>query len=472
MKKIIFNIATIVATLIIILVACNKPDKPFGEQALLPEIVVVSGPEPITVDGRRFRTNTTGDSTVVLTAISEGATLFDWRNRGAIIRDDDPTAVKFGGISEGLRLVATGYFPDVRVITVAGANKSGTGRFSARDTVEFRPWRTPDKPVIDSVVNNVCPTYYTMLYARARLAESFRWYRDGVPILVDEYGDTAIDVTTRRHRSVNTGVYTVRGINHLGEGPMSDPVDAEWEQCIVLQIAEHTYTVTGYDWMFRRTPPDPNSLVRWENQVIEPLTDGTIVSRSVFLAKNWYPQGHARWVDNFILPPNTSFTITIHRDFDGDYYIPYGVNVGIPGIFQTWIHLHANNRDTSSFFRFNTPSPNFRLYLEVAYDEDGTPEFFRIPRVITISVGPEGAEVFEQVDALPALLIWQGPAFAQTTDANGDLLNAVADHVFTIENNSNPADRQRRIREAKWVPAPAHKQQSVQGASSVATLSK
>jgi hypothetical protein len=419
-----------------------------------------------TIEGPRI--NAVGDSTIVLTAVAEGATSFEWRfndvtiNRVFFIEDADGNRDTLAIVSEDskqLTLIATGNFPDRRTITAAGINVVGTGRFSPNQVFEFNPWRVPDMPIV-TVSNNECPDPFVWADAEGKQAASFEWFFDGEPI--GEALDTnlfAIHNNGRRLSLRANGELSARGVNQIGKGQTSGAVEAIWTMCNVLEIANHTYTVTGFDWSFGRTD------FVWQNQVIEPAKDGDLVIEDVFLARNWHPEGFAEMLDLGMVPAGSSYTITIHRDSVGNYYIPYGVNVGIPGLIQTWIHVDSTNVETgTTYYRYNAPHAGLRLYLEVAYDDDDNPIYFRIPPDEIICVTPPGGECDWRI-AKAALTIFRGtPTTVMSTSGYHSMLY----HIFTIENpSSSGAPSRKRIDQVNWRPAPVRNLHEIPSSSAV-----
>jgi len=239
MKKIIFKMMTALFVLALITVSCQpevvEPNNPDRTPAPMPASMVIVEQT---------------DSTVLFSATAEGATQFLWQRGGAAIG---------GQTANTFYLTATGSFPDTARIRVAGVNPSGTGLFADEQTIGFSPWRVPSKATLEGE-SNVCPTPFIALTANAIPATHFIWYVDG----------SVLDTTTVPARNVRfSGTVTVRGINALGEGEMSDPVTIAFTECdpfIVADIwsAEPGWSSTGVaEWRdtFAVSSDDPSTFL-------------------------------------------------------------------------------------------------------------------------------------------------------------------------------------------------------------------
>jgi hypothetical protein len=225
MKKIILKIMAGLMLLSLITVAScrkeafdlNNPDRP-----RIPMIAELEG--PIGVTEKREET---------FTASSEFSTSFVWRRGGVIIE---------GETTNTLTISASGFFPDVAAITVAGANVSGVGAFSSPNTIMFTPWEKPGEAFIvfdtnvydfiDDTLRNECPVGFILLTARIWQAADYFWYLDG-ELIEGEAGPTLRieGDTSLNDLVIGSGRYTVRGANAFGESPMSDPIDVLWTEC-------------------------------------------------------------------------------------------------------------------------------------------------------------------------------------------------------------------------------------------------
>jgi len=454
MKKIFLNMAAITIVLAVITTACNNNDDP--GIAALPGVATISGPS----------VNAAGDSTIVLTATSVGAATFTWMDGNDIL---------VGQTAATLTLRATGLFPDQRLISVAGVNESGTGRFSDEATITFVPWLAPvEVPTIGGVLINACPTPYVQLVATpVHFAEYYIWYRNGVRVEPDPDFEVPVNEQTLLSRS--SGTYTVRGANRHGQTAMSAAVQTEWTYC-PSPIVEYVYTATGFDWsMDNRLVWDMaqpthtwNQTVEFARRVIVGDSDylaGADAGTSVFLMRNWHPTGIQSQIDNFRAPGGSQYTITVHRTVEGLYYIPYGRSIGFTlpgnlGIHQTWIHIEYGQEDGSTYWRFNEPNLGMRLYLETS--ECWT--FFRIPDTLWITtVDPLRPTIL----ARPALSIWRG----LPTEVMGDaarIWQSVFNHVFTAAGPAaSPAEEAELIRKAseiRWIPMPEFQRRKMRSA--------
>lgn len=327
MKKII-HIITMVAALSVLLAGCNKPEKPEGDLATLPKPAVITSTEV---------TNACPTTTITLTTASEGATGFQWYQGTAALADETKAS---------LVLTNDGYFPDVRTISVLGTNASGTGRASEAITVTFEPCSAPEKSEIEGK-GNVCPTPFARLTAKCKYAVSYKWFKDGVEI----DGDTAIT-----YDAEETGVYTVKGVNKLGEGTESEPLNIEITSCVPLDI-EGIWESTG-----GTNPISQDYLgasVEWVDTIIKDTAAAS--GDSTF------------WMTNF---RDEGMRILIYKDKDEQYYIPSGVvlypNIGGAGVHggQVFGGIVTTGEDAGGLIRYTG-----NIYLEVASDNKS----FKLP---------------------------------------------------------------------------------------------
>ncbi|MCL2417639.1 MAG: hypothetical protein FWD02_06910, partial [Bacteroidales bacterium] len=341
---------------------------------------------------------------------------------------------------------------------------SGTGRFSDEKTIAFVPWLAPvDVPTIGGTLVNICPVAYVQLEATPiHFAEYYIWYRNGVRV----ESDPDFPVNEQTFLSRSSGSYTVRAANRHGQTAMSAAVQTEWTECL-SPIVDYVYTATGFDWSMDNrlewvmTHPTHNwsQTVEFDRRVVAGDNDyltGTDVGTSVFLMRNWHPEGIQRQIDFFRAPQGSQYTITVHRTIEGLYYIPYGRSIGFTlqpgnlGLYQTWIHIEYGEEAGTMYWRFNEPHLGMRLYLETS--ECWT--FFRVPDTLWITtVDPLRPTIL----ARPALAIWRGLPTAVMGDA-ANIWQSVFNHVFTVAGPAtSPAEQaelMRKASEVRWIPVP------------------
>jgi len=227
MKKIIFKLTIAVAALALIMTSCRT--EPFDVND--PNRLDAPMPAEIRIVSSGV------DSLVVLRVLSEGATDFQWRRNGTVIRPTDSILVD-GVMAPVLRadnqefaMISDGLIQNAPLILAAGLNRYGTIGIFAEIPDAFFPWTTPAPAVLTypaiqqgQVANNVCPTSFVRLTASSPQASSFEWFRDGERI--EGATERIFDV-----RDIASGGFQVRGINDLGIGDWSDVATILWQPC-------------------------------------------------------------------------------------------------------------------------------------------------------------------------------------------------------------------------------------------------
>jgi len=325
----------------------NNPDRPWvpfqGE--------VVYGPSGVVTD-----------RVVVLTAWAEHAESYVWRRGGVVLE---------GRNYDTLQIAATGFFPDIAEITVAGQNPSGIGEFSSSRTIMFTPWEAPGTASLewdetlnvffDDTLRNECPTPFVLLIARIPQATTFVWHLDGVWI-EDEVGPTLrvqmvfCETTDTLIGGTGSGTYTVSGFNQFGESELSNAVTVDWTRCdpFITGIWHATNSMFSY-------PADLNNRRGWRDSV-------TAQNDTSFFFWNAHNNG----------TPD----IRVFVDPSGNFYFQGGIVVAnLPGgetlrQVNIWIADPAAPGEAYRMFFGET-----RANLEISEDYSS----FRLPANITLN---------------------------------------------------------------------------------------
>lgn len=361
MKTLIFNILKIAAIALIIgTTACNKPDEPKGAKLYLPKQAVLSS-----------ETSDCATTSITLQVAAEGATEYVWRVNG----EESSNRTEILTVEK-----SDMYFPDEKVISVAGKNASGTGMFKDI-TISFAPCAMPTKAEIKGKTN-FCPTPFAWLTAKCEYATSYKWFKNGVEIP---------DQTAILLRANEDAAYTVIGVNEFGESVLeSDPVLVSLNNCDEAFYLWGAWNVTGIGW--------------WGTSAGVPRNFGTQilpVNDTLFKTRGWNT-----------LP--SMWSVYFMRDEDGDYYMPMSYLCGVSG-----------GEDGRQRIRVTVGSTNVivtegRIYFDIS--EDNT--LFRFPQEIPTENG-----------------IGINPCFTIYALPGGSEFNAATTRAFTNADISNPLFR-------------------------------
>lgn len=331
MKKFSF-IIPFIAGLAICITACNKLDKVDSSKKLYlpkPPVVISS------------QTNNCPSSTITLTVSAEGATGYIWRINDVVIDSNNSDTITFEK--------SDAYFPDIRVVSVAGTNASGIGLFSDV-TASFSPCSTPEKPTIIGRAN-MCPTPFARLTAQSKYATSYKWFKNGVEIP---------NATGATYNTSENAVYTVVGVNALGESPEeSNAFNLVCKDCDLAFYLWGTWTTTGVFW-------------------IGGSGQATFSSRIVAVNDTLFR------LDRF---NGSNFSIYFMRDSDGDYYMPINyllaVNVGLSTVNGIQVMCDARQRFRAQITGSIVRPVEGNVYLEVSSDRTA----FRFPQEFETNLG-------------------------------------------------------------------------------------
>jgi len=231
MKKIIFKLTIAIAALALITTSCRTDPFELNDPSRL------DAPRPAEIE----IVSSGVDSVVVLRVLSEGATDFQWRRNGVVVRPTD--SIQIGGVmhaslrsgNQEFVMISDGLIQNAPLILAAGLNRYGTIGIFEEIPNAFFPWAVPapasftfPAPEQGQTANNACPVGFVRLIASSPQADRFEWFRDG-QIIEGETG-RILDV-----RDVATGEYFVRGVNYFGgtrqTGVPSNPAVIVWQSC-------------------------------------------------------------------------------------------------------------------------------------------------------------------------------------------------------------------------------------------------
>jgi len=219
MKKVL-----ILLSVVVLFMACNEDNVP-----------TINPPEQATVSGATV--NVCPDYTIVLTATAAYATSFQWVKNGVLL--DGKT---------GSTLVAT----EAGTYRVFGVNEHGQGSLSVEKTISFVRC-APPKAVISGSPVNICPEHSVTLTVTARGATLFQWKKNGEVIQLD----TITTLTV-----FESGVFSVSGINEIGEGEFSDNFEVIISECVpLIDLLAGIWDATGVIWFENRVVTNNHSLL-------------------------------------------------------------------------------------------------------------------------------------------------------------------------------------------------------------------
>jgi hypothetical protein len=149
----------------------------------------------------------------------EGATSYQWYRNGTALD---------GATMQTYTVTQSGTY------TVAGVNSEGEGAKSPAKVVTVEPCNPPAAGTIEGATANRCPVITVDLsVGEIENADSYQWYRD----------DAIIDgATAQTYTVIQSGTYTVAGINVNGEGDQS-PAHVVTVSACVSGAGEITATI-------------------------------------------------------------------------------------------------------------------------------------------------------------------------------------------------------------------------------------